>query len=73
MLKLLPGHSNYKSPASKLQETLENRKKDFEKQSLGNLAKEYFKSFGKCMENLHAFPEDRDEPWISMSFTVDYE
>lgn len=73
MLKMLLSHSNFRSPVSKVQETIESRQKEFERQSLGNLTKEYFKSFGKSMEHVHAVPEVRDEPWISLSFTIDNE
>ena len=53
MLKLLLSQSNFQSPISKFSETLEERKKIIEKKSLGTLAKEHFKSFGKSMEHIH--------------------
>ena len=73
MLKFLVIHSNFKSPVSKIAETLKERKKNFEKQSLGSMAREYFKSFSTNMDHIHEYPEDRDEPWCSFSFTINSE
>jgi hypothetical protein len=73
MLKLLVSHSNFKSPVSKIAETLEERKKNFKKQSFGNLTKEYFKSFAKSVEHAHEVPEDWNESWISLSFKIENE
>lgn len=73
MLKLLLSHSNFQSPISKFPETLEERKKSFEKQSFGKLTKEYFKSFGKSMEHIHEYPEIREEPWVSFTFKIENE
>ena len=73
MLKLLLSHSNFSSPLLKLQETVESRKKKFKKQSLGTLANEYFKSFGKDMDHNHEITENTNETWISLSFAIGFE
>jgi hypothetical protein len=73
MLKLLLGSTNFKSPISNVRETLERKQDELERQSLGILSREYFKTFGKSMEHFHAVPENRVEPWLSFSFTLENE
>ncbi|RBP52998.1 hypothetical protein [Arenicella xantha] len=73
MLKQFVGASNFQSPVSKVSETLVQRKMSIENKTMGVLAKEYFKSFDRSVEDIHKYPEGRDEPWVSLSFKIDNE
>lgn len=73
VLKTLLQYSNFSCPVIKMQETLDSRKKSFEKQSMGNLAKELYRLTGNRNENAQVVPEEIDEVWISMSFGIEGE
>ena len=70
MLKLLLSSSNFQCPINKISETLEARKKQFERKTLGQLMKEYLKSHNTSKEHIHEYPEDKKENWISFSFDI---
>jgi len=72
MLKVFVSENNFKAPINKLEETLEERKQRFEKQSLGKLTEEYFKSFAS-MESIHNYPDERSEAWMSLSVQIENE
>jgi len=73
MLKYFVGQSNFKGPINKIAEILEDRKKYVQKQSLGNLTKDYFKSFSSSMDDIHKYPDDRNEAWVSLSIQIENE
>lgn len=73
MLKFLLSQSNFQCPVSKLHEILQQREKNFEQQSLGNLVKEYSRVFRKNDDRIRDFPKDRDEPWFSFYFSIENE
>jgi hypothetical protein len=73
MLKSILINNNFQCPINKFAETLEKRKKDFSQKTLGQLTNEYIKTFDANMEYLHEYPEDRDEAWVSFSFSLENE
>jgi len=73
MLKVFVSQTNFASPITQIAEILERRKQSVQKQSLGNLTKDYFKSFSSSMEHIHKYPEDRTEAWVSLSFKIENE
>lgn len=73
MLKVFVSQTNYAGPITEIAELLERRKQSVQKQSLGNLSKDYFKSFSSSMEHIHKYPEDRSEAWVSLSFHIENE
>jgi hypothetical protein len=73
MLKKFVSQSNFKGPINTLAEILEDRKQVVQKQSLGKLTEDYFKSFSSSMEHIHKYPDDRNEAWASFSVQIENE
>jgi hypothetical protein len=73
MLKIFVSQSRFKGPVNNIAEILEERKQVVQKQSLGKLTEDYFKSFTSSMEHIHEYPDDRNEAWVSLSVQIENE
>jgi len=73
MLKVLVSQINFKGPINEITEILEERKEFVQKQSMGNLMKDYFKSFSSSIEHVHKYPDGRNEAWVSFSLQIENE
>lgn len=68
MLKLFMSRINFQSPISQLAVTLEQQKKKYQSMTLGQISKEYFKTFNFNPDEIHQKSKDVKGTWISFSF-----
>jgi hypothetical protein len=73
MLKLFLSRVNLQCPINELQTTLEAKKKRYEKMTLGQVMKDYLKTYNSDLEHIHQYPDDRKEAWLSFTFTTETE
>ncbi|MFC3193371.1 hypothetical protein ACFODZ_03840 [Marinicella sediminis] len=73
MLKLFLSRVNFQCPINELQSTLEAKKKRYEKMTLGQVIKDYLRTYNSDLEQIHQYPDDRKEAWVSFSFTTETE
>lgn len=73
MLKQLIVDSNLKGPVREIKARLEDKKNSIDRHSMGTLTREYFKMFSAKASDFHDYPEDREEPWMSFSVSIENE
>lgn len=71
MLKLFLSRVNFQCPIIELKETLEAKKKEYEKMTLGQVSQHYFKTYNFNADPIHEYPENSSESWISFSYDTE--
>jgi len=71
MLKKLIVHGNYNGPIKELKTILEEKTKSVDRKSMGVLAEQFVKNMYFEGSSSDYFPDDTNEPWISVSFKIE--
>lgn len=72
MLKYILSTTNFKGSIKGLSSVLDRKKQENFQKTLGTLTKDYFKLFNS-KEDMHEYPSDRKEQWISFSLKIENE